>query len=790
MNNLPIRPARALVHDSNQVDHRAETQYQIQRDPGFINFRDVLGALRENLWVILVLATIGAAVAAYVVSKEVQLYSAAAVIRLVDNSSGAATPIVTSSEKSSGKPPQKTTPVASDPIQAEMLVLTGRTVLGRTVDSLGLRLSRQGAGMPASFVDQVDISLPPDEKGTIRLEFGEQGVTYGSADHRRTAAYGDTVALVGARFVVPERPPFESATLVVNPRDTAIDQIHGMLEALPDETTGGIQVTVTSTDPRIAPRIVNGVVETYQAVNAENARKNVTLRREFLEGQLRRTDSLMMLAQGDLSQLRSREQAYTAEGRFTAEQGNLIQLEIEEAQLRGDLRMYENALSRIETARASGQDVNLSMLMSLPGISSDPNVSGLHGQLVSYMNARDTMLTGQWARAATHPEVQRLNTLIAATESRLIDAARGYTTSIRAQIGTVQGLKGRSVAKMSDLPRTEVEQVYLTQNLDALTKTGDQLREQYQSVRLEEAGEAGQVEIVQQATRALPQPRDPWMKILFGLVAGVMLGGGVALVRARLDHSINRPEEIERFLLVPNLAVIPESSAYLIDSSINGGPRNASDPPGVEAYRALRTNLMFSQGNLRTLVLTSATPGEGKTITAVNLAAACARQGKRVLLMECDLRRPALARYFEDVGEVDLTDVFLQGRSWKDAIRPSGVAGLDVLLAGKAFPRAVEFLAGVEMERLLAELSEVYDLVILDTSPLLVAADATILGAIADGVLLVVRATHADRDAVQHALQQLTMVGAHVVGTVLNDPEGAVGRYGNYYDYTYAYEAE
>jgi Mrp family chromosome partitioning ATPase len=105
-------------------------------------------------------------------------------------------------------------------------------------------------------------------------------------------------------------------------------------------------------------------------------------------------------------------------------------------------------------------------------------------------------------------------------------------------------------------------------------------------------------------------------------------------------------------------------------------------------------------------------------------------------------------------------------------------------------PRAGEFLEGQEMKRLLEELSREYDMIILDTSPLLVAADATVLGAIVDGVLLVVRATRTDRGAVEQAVHQLGLVGANVVGTVLNDPEGATHRYGQYYDYSVEYEVK
>jgi capsular exopolysaccharide synthesis family protein len=123
-------------------------------------------------------------------------------------------------------------------------------------------------------------------------------------------------------------------------------------------------------------------------------------------------------------------------------------------------------------------------------------------------------------------------------------------------------------------------------------------------------------------------------------------------------------------------------------------------------------------------------------------------------------------------------------------VQASGVRGLDLILAGRALPRVAEYLAGPAIKTLLDELSKEYDIVILDTSPLLVAADATVLGAIVDGVLLVVRATHTDRKAVEQAVHQLTLVGARVVGTVLNDPEGAASRYGYYYDYSAEYKVQ
>jgi capsular exopolysaccharide synthesis family protein len=670
------------------------------------------------------------------------------------------------------------------------MVLQGRNVIGRAVDREGFRLFDASTNAPATFVEEAEVTLKPDRLGTIHLQFAETGITYGSETNQRTVRYGDLIVVQGARFVVSAAPRLGNVVINVVPRDLAITYLSTKLATEKVIGTGGVYVTLTSPDPSVPAPAVNAIVRAYQEVNAELARENIVRRRLFIEEQLRSTDSLFLAAQADLSGFRTREQAYSASGRFSAEQGNLIQVEIQQAQLQAELRMYESALNRIVEARNTAQSDDLGSMMSLPGIGSDPAIGSLYSQLVNYQAQREDLLTGTFPRAPTHPDVRRLDILINSTEARLLAAAQSHLGSIRAQIGALGSLRGRALAEMSDLPRTEVQEVYLTQNVQALQQTADRLRDQYQTVRLEEAAEAGLVEIVQLATGAYPGTVNTWRTLFLGLLAGLIMGSAVALVREKMDHSINRPEDIEQYLLIPNLAVIPGTTPYLLESGSNGDSRGSLDPPGAEAYRILRANLLFSQGGLKTLVVTSAAPGEGKTLTAVNLSAAIARQGLRVLLMECDLRRPSLAGFFDDQdGRIDLMEVLLENRAWREAIVPSGVAGLDLLLASRTVPRASEYLAGPEMKKLLNELATQYDMVILDTSPLLVAADAAVLGAIADGVLLIVRATHTDREAVQQAMHQLDLVGAKVVGTVLNDPDGSMARYKTYYDYSAEYEA-
>lgn len=782
MTNMPSRQSRAVVLGPGETE-AIEAPYFVDSQTSGLDLQQILGVVRRHVWLIVVCVAIAVGSAAYLAGRETTQYVASAVIRLIDRGQTVGTG-ATSDVPLGGQ---------SDPVRSELMVLTGRTVLGKVVDREGLRVYSTTTKIPVSFLEEVDVTLPPQEFGTIHLEFGDDRISYGPDGDRQSVPYGAPIAVEGAKFIVTEPPAEKSVVLRIVPRDLAIDYLQANLNTTPQKGTGGVDVQFTSISSELPPRVVNEVVRVYQEVNAEAARQNINRQRLFLEQQLRTTDSLLMVAQTGLSSFRSREQAYSVSGQFTAAQSNLIQVETQQAQLQGELRMYENLLSQIEALRSSGGSSDLNAWISLPGITSDPGMSQAFSQLVGYHTDRESMLAGPWARAETHPEVQRLNVLITSTEQRLTDAVRGKINSLRAQISSLGGLRGRALGQMSDLPRTEVEEVYLTQNLESLQQMANQLRNQYQSVRLEEAAEAGLVEIVQLATRAMPFRSGPWLKLLMGFLTGLMVGVGLTFLREKMDRSINRPEEIEEMLLVPNLAVIPRASPYLLEApgqNGNSGSHNGFiEPAGAEAYRILRTNLLFSQGDLKTLVVTSAAPGEGKTMTAVNLAASCARQGLKVLLMECDLRRPSFGRYFESLDGIDLTSVLLEGRPWREAVRESGTPRLDLLLAGEFFPRAAEHLASADMKQLLDELSQRYDLVILDTSPLLVAADATVLGAIADGVLLVVRASETNRSAVQQAVHQLALVGARVVGTVLNDPEGAVSKYGSYYDYSVEYEA-
>jgi capsular exopolysaccharide synthesis family protein len=426
-----------------------------------------------------------------------------------------------------------------------------------------------------------------------------------------------------------------------------------------------------------------------------------------------------------------------------------------------------------------------------------------------YQTVRDSLTTGPWSRATTNPDVQRLDSLIATSRSRLISAVGARGTALDAQIHVMDGVMAADASSVASLPDAEAEEQRLSRQVETLQTLADDLLRERQKARIDQAVEAGQVEIVDQAlVPGGPMGRGGKKRVFFALLVGLLLGTGGALALDRLNTALFRREEIEEQLHLPVLAIIPRISAdarkkgrkWLRAPKTKALARRGSQTTeglitvsdlhsaGSQAYRKLRTHLIFSTGgdSLRTLLVTSPGASEGKSTVTANLAVTFAQQRLRVLLVDCDMRRSRLHTLFGVERLPGLTEVLARQATLEQAIRPTEVEGLHLLPAGTLVPNVSELLGSDRMRNALAELSEHYDLVLVDTPPVLAAADAEILGVQTDATLVVIRAGQTERQPAQYAVQQLRAIGARVVGAVLNDPDEKVagyGRYTYYYDY-------
>ncbi|MDX3763443.1 polysaccharide biosynthesis tyrosine autokinase [Streptomyces sp. AK02-04a] len=276
-----------------------------------------------------------------------------------------------------------------------------------------------------------------------------------------------------------------------------------------------------------------------------------------------------------------------------------------------------------------------------------------------------------------------------------------------------------------------------------------------------------------------PVSPRPLMNLAAGALSGLVLGAGLVSLRETLDTTFKMSETLNEFTALPGLGTIPYD-------------RNAPKQPLIsaeghstraEAFRKLRTNLQFSQvdDRPRTIVVTSSVPGEGKTNTATNLALALAEAGVSACLVDADLRHPCVAPAFGLVQDAGLTTVLIGQASIKEVVQQVGE--LSVLTSGAVPPNPTELLASARMAEVLRELADTYEVVIVDTAPLLPVADTVGLASLTQGALLVVRASKTRRDQVCTATESLERVGVRILGTVFNmAPRLRSERYGPYGD--------
>lgn len=283
-------------------------------------------------------------------------------------------------------------------------------------------------------------------------------------------------------------------------------------------------------------------------------------------------------------------------------------------------------------------------------------------------------------------------------------------------------------------------------------------------------------------------PVSPRTRLILAaaLLVGALAGVGAAVLRSLLSTRL-RPEDIVEMTGMAPLTTIPLDKEGAAQITMRDSPHGTR----AEAYRQLRTNLHFVNvdGGTRAFVVTSALTGEGKSTVAINLALAMAHAGSDVLLVDADLRSPSIASLARLEPALGLSSVLAGAARLEEVVQPWGSARLQVVTAGPVPPNPSELLGSSRMENLLAEATHRYDIVVIDTAPLLPVTDAAVLSHATDGALLVVGHDSVGRSEVQHALEMLSAVGARLLGVALNrvppalssqpkDPYGGVRRHG------------
>lgn len=357
-------------------------------------------------------------------------------------------------------------------------------------------------------------------------------------------------------------------------------------------------------------------------------------------------------------------------------------------------------------------------------------------------------------------------TYVAWSQDRQRSSIQAAATDVETRLGTAQEQIVEAQRRIAAGDNSGARQVELAAANDLYGTLAEQLAQ----LKINEQLATGSGSVLSTASpNPVPVSPKPVRNSALGLVMGLILGLGIAFVAETLDNTIKTASDAEGIYGAPVLCNIPaekreKGKAQRLTLVTNPGG------PAAEAYRMLRNNLGFInfEHDIKSVLVTSSMPNEGKSTVAANLALVMSRAGKKVVLLSCDFHQPGAAQLFGLDRNIGLSDVLAGSSSIRSVLeQPADTENLWVAPAGSMPPNPSELLGSATMEKLLESLRDEYDWVILDSAPLLAVADAAAAARWVDGVLVVSHAGDSTRDAAQESVDQLQNVGARTLGIVL-----------------------
>ncbi|KVR16960.1 exopolysaccharide biosynthesis protein [Burkholderia ubonensis] len=424
--------------------------------------------------------------------------------------------------------------------------------------------------------------------------------------------------------------------------------------------------------------------------------------------------------------------------------------------------------------------------------------------LTQYQRTSGSINAGDEAKVYLEGSVQ-YEQQIAAQRLQLASLAQRFTDShplviaAKQQLGQLQAEKDKFANRFRSLPATEVKAVQLQRDAKVAEDIYVLLLNRVQELSVQKAGTGGNIHLIDSALRPGDPVKPKKVLILSAAVfLGLILGTGIVFLRRNLFQGIEDPDRVERMFNLPLYGLVPESAeqARLDAQAEKSGSRARAilaslrpKDPSVESLRSLRTAMQFAlmDAKNRVIVLTGPTPGIGKSFLAVNLAVLLAHSGKRVLLVDADMRRGLLDRYFGLTPQPGLSELLSDQSPLEDAIRETQVQGLSFIGAGTRPPNPSELLMSARLPQYLEGLGKRYDVVLVDSPPVLAVTDATIFGRMAGSTFLVLRSGMHTEGEIGDAIKRLRTAGVDLQGGIFNGVPPKARGYGRGYAAVHEY---
>ena len=609
-----------------------------------------------------------------------------------------------------------------------------------------------------------------------------------------------------------------------------MEAILGLKDSVEAEQKGNssiVNITALSGTPEFARDFAQAIADEYQAFNIDEKNKRVFDAKIFIQEQLILVGDRLRQAEDGVRKYRE-ENDIASVGVGSEAMAAMV------ASLEQDFRKSVTHLNDLKFTlfqlreKAESASWNYQAITA-PGAISD-YFDELNRRLVEMALMRTKLSTNY---TDDHPQIIELRAQARDILLGMVMELEKQVLLTKRRINDAQENIESAERRFRGLPEQVLEMQRLNRAVAVNEELFNQLEQKYQEVLIREAEKVQEVTLVRPAflSSFRVNPVKSFQTAIAGFVLGLVLGLIISLLMEAMDTSVGTIEEVESFLEVPVMGFVPHLSHEEAHELFSGESALATSgnklerqirmithfsPPATisESYRSLRTNLMFSQGGgHQAIMVTSSTVKEGKSTVATNLAIVVAQQGARVLLIDADLRKPLLYKTFGLPREPGLAEYLLGQYAWQDitrrfsdvmlgemgvdeALYTPGLDQLEIITCGQNVLNPPDILGAKSMDILIDEARQEYDMVILDSPPMLHTTDSTVLAAKVDGVLLVYHIGSVVRGALKRVKNGIESVGGKVQGLVLNGVRGELSpdftkyKMDRYYAYTYGSEKE
>jgi len=557
------------------------------------------------------------------------------------------------------------------------------------------------------------------------------------------------------------------------------------IEVKPVEKSSLVDVSFFSPDPNLAAQIVNAVAQSYIEQSLDLRYSASQEEGMFLQQKIAEARKKLEESESKLNQYARKHNIVAWENRETITSQKLEQINKDLIAAQTKRSEAETRFREVSQGHPIPEVINNHLIQTLK--SEEAKIIAQVSELGKKFGEKHPRMI------QLHQELSGVRSKIASEHAHIVQAVKNeYRMAQNQEIHLKKALEEQK-DDTQDLSERTVQYKMLLRDMETNRALYENMLKSLKTTTATENLPSTNIKIIYPATvpetPAKPRTKRNLILAFFGgSIMAIMLVFGLEYI----DTTIKNPDDVKKWLEIPNLAIIPhlEKVESQNEEQIPGlVVHDGGNPFAAEAYRALRTSIVFSAAGRAPgiILVTSALPGEGKSLTSMNLAAAMAKAGVDILLIDADLRRPCLHELFRVQQEPGLSN-FLVGEIDDLPFVPTIVPQLYLMPSGKIPPNPSELLGATRMEELVAKARERFPQLILDSPPLISVTDAAILATKSDGVLLVIKAEEAPRKVVKKVKDQLLEVKSHLIGSLLNDINFQKNGY-YYYNYYHKYQS-